>query len=41
MDWLGKHDGIILCAKKTVLLTSLKGDRIEFVATASLKKKEK
>jgi predicted aspartyl protease len=41
MDWLGKHDGIILCAKKYVLLTSPKGDRIEFVATASPKKKEK
>jgi hypothetical protein len=41
MDWLGKHDGIILCAKKSVLLTSLKGDRIEFVATASPKKKQK
>jgi hypothetical protein len=41
MDWLGKHDGIILCAKKSVLLISPKGDRIEFVATASPKKKEK
>jgi hypothetical protein len=41
MDWLGKHDGIILCAKKSVLLTSPKGYRIEFVATASSKKKEK
>jgi hypothetical protein len=41
MDWLGKHDGIILCAKKSVLLTSLQGQRIEFVATASPKKKEK
>jgi hypothetical protein len=41
MDWLGKHDGIILCAKKSVLLTSPKGDGIEFVATASPKKKEK
>jgi hypothetical protein len=40
MDWLGKHDGIILCAKKSVPLTSPKGDRIEFVATASPKKKE-
>jgi hypothetical protein len=33
MDWLGKHDGIILCAKKPVLLTSPQGDMIEFVAT--------
>jgi hypothetical protein len=41
MDWLGKHDGIILCAKKSVLLTSPKGDMIEFSATASPKKKEK
>jgi hypothetical protein len=41
MDWLGKHDGIILCAKKSVLITNPKGDRIEFVATASPKKKEK
>jgi hypothetical protein len=40
MDWLGKHDGIILCAKKFVLLTSPKGDRIEFVATASPKKEK-
>jgi hypothetical protein len=40
MDWLGKHDGIIRCAK-FVLLTSPKGDRIEFVATTSPKKKEK
>jgi hypothetical protein len=41
MDWLGKHDGIIPCAKKSVLLTSPQGQRIEFVATASPKKKEK
>jgi hypothetical protein len=41
MDWLGKHDAIILCAKRFVLLTSAQGDRIEFVATASPKKKEK
>jgi hypothetical protein len=41
MDWLGKHNGIILCAKKYVLLTSPKRDRIEFVATASPKNKEK
>jgi hypothetical protein len=40
MDWLGKHDGIILCAKKFVLLTSPKRDRIEFVATASPKKEK-
>jgi hypothetical protein len=41
MDWLGKHDGIILCAKKSVLLTIPQGQRIEFAATASPKKKEK
>jgi hypothetical protein len=41
MDWLGKCDRIILCAKKSVLLTSLQGDRIEVVATAHPKKKAK
>jgi hypothetical protein len=41
MDWLGKHDGIILCAKKSMLLTNPQGQRVEFVATASPKKKEK
>jgi hypothetical protein len=41
MNWLGKHDGIILCAKKSVLLTSPQGDMIEYVATARTKKKEK
>jgi hypothetical protein len=41
MDWLVKHDRIILCAKKFVLLTSPQGQRIEFVATANPKKKEK
>jgi hypothetical protein len=40
MDWLGKHDGIILCAKKSVLLTSPQGQRIEFVATANPKKEK-
>jgi hypothetical protein len=40
MDWLNKHDGIILCAKKSVLLTTPQRDRIEFAAT-SPKKKEK
>lgn len=37
MDWLGKHDGIIQCAKKSVLLTSPQGDRIEFGATSASK----
>jgi hypothetical protein len=40
MDWLSKHDGIILCAKKSVLLTTPQGDRIEFAATGP-KKNEK
>jgi hypothetical protein len=40
MNWLSKHDGIILCAKKSVLLTTPQGDGIEFAAT-SPKKKEK
>jgi hypothetical protein len=38
MDWLGKCDGIILCAKKSVLLTSPQGDKIEVVATTPSKK---
>jgi hypothetical protein len=41
MDWLGKCDRIILCAKKSVLLTSLQGDRIEVVATALPKEEGK
>jgi hypothetical protein len=40
MDWISKHDGIILCAKKSVLLTTPQGYKIEFAAT-SPKKKEK
>jgi hypothetical protein len=38
MDWLGECDGIILSAKKSVLLTNLQGDRIEVVATTPSKK---
>jgi hypothetical protein len=34
MDWVGECDKIIMCAKKSVLLTSLQGNRIEVVATA-------
>jgi hypothetical protein len=34
MDCLGKCDGIILCAKKSVLLTGPQGDRIEVATTA-------
>jgi hypothetical protein len=41
MDWLGECDGIILCAKKSMLLTIPQGDRIEVVATAHPKRKEK
>ena len=41
MDWLGGCDGIILCAKKSVLLTSPHGDRIEFVATTPSKEEGK
>jgi hypothetical protein len=41
MVWLGECNRIILCAKKSVLLTSLQGDRIEVVATAHPKKKAK
>jgi len=37
MDWLGKHDGIIQCAKKSVLLTSPQGERIEFGATPAIR----
>jgi hypothetical protein len=41
MGWLGDCDRIILCAKKSVLLTSLQGDRIEVVATALSKEEGK
>jgi predicted aspartyl protease len=40
MDWLGECDGIILCAKKSVLLTSPQGDMIE-VTTTNRSRKEK
>ena len=36
MDWLSKCDGVIQCAKKSVLLTSPQGDRVEFVLTLPL-----
>jgi hypothetical protein len=39
MDWLSMHDGIILCAKKSVLLTTPQGDRIEFVTTSPKQEK--
>jgi hypothetical protein len=38
MDWLGECDGIIMCAKKSVLLNSPQGDRIEVATTASSNK---
>jgi hypothetical protein len=41
MNWLGECDGIILCAKKSVLLTSPQGDRIEVVATTPSKEEGK
>jgi hypothetical protein len=41
MDWLGECDGIILCAKKSVLLTNPQGDKIEVVATALSKEEGK
>jgi hypothetical protein len=41
MDWLGECDGIILCANKSVFLTSSQGDRIEVVATALSKEEGK
>ena len=33
MGWLTKYDVVIQCAKRSVLLTSLAGERFEFVAT--------
>ena len=33
MDWLTKHDAVIQCAKRLVLLTSTAGERFEFMAT--------
>jgi hypothetical protein len=41
MDWLGEGDRIIWCAKKSVLLTSPPGDRIDVVATAPSKEEGK
>jgi hypothetical protein len=32
MDWLGMHEVTIQCAKRTVILTSPKGEKIELVA---------
>jgi hypothetical protein len=32
MDWLGMHDATIQCAKRTILLTGPKGEKIELVA---------
>jgi predicted aspartyl protease len=40
MDWLGECDGIILCAKKSVLLTSPQGERIEVVTIVPSKEEE-
>jgi hypothetical protein len=41
MDWLGECDGIIMCAKMSVLITIPRGDRIEVVATAPSKEEGK
>jgi hypothetical protein len=41
MDWLGECDGIVLCAKKSVLLTSPQRDRIEVVSIAPSKEEGK
>jgi hypothetical protein len=40
MDWLRKYDGVIQCREKSVDLTSLQGDRIEFIAAPSPTGKE-
>jgi hypothetical protein len=37
MDWLEKHDGIIQCRKRSVLMTSPQGERIEFIVDAPSK----
>jgi hypothetical protein len=41
MDWLGECDGIVMCAKKSVLITSPQEDRIEVATTAPSKKENK
>jgi hypothetical protein len=41
MDWLGECDRIIFCAKKSVLITSPQGDRIEVVAIVPSKEEGK
>jgi hypothetical protein len=33
MGWLSKVNAVIQCAKRTVLLTSPEGERLEFIAT--------
>jgi hypothetical protein len=33
MGWLSKFDAVIQCAKRSVILTSPKGERFEFVGT--------
>jgi hypothetical protein len=35
MDWLRSCDGVIQCRRKSVLLTSPQGERIEYVGTPS------
>jgi hypothetical protein len=41
MDWIGECDGIIMCAKKSVLKASPQGDRMEVATTAPSKKENK
>jgi hypothetical protein len=41
MDWLGECNGIILCAEKSVPITSPQGDIIEVVATVLSKEEGK
>jgi hypothetical protein len=36
MDWLVMHEATIQCAKRTVLLTGPKGDKVELVANPPL-----
>jgi hypothetical protein len=36
MDWLGMHDAMIQCARRTILLTSPNGEKIELVADPPL-----
>jgi hypothetical protein len=39
MNWLQKHDGVIQCRKKSILLTSPQGERIEYGTVNSVEGK--